>query len=274
MRLLVKQAAAEAFQSVPWSLSRAAYTNVSFSVAAPIGSPEDIAFKSDGTKMYVVGSAEDKVFQYSLSTAWNLSTASYDSVSFSVEEEITPKGISFKSDGTKMYVVGSANDKVYQYSLSTAWDLSTASYDSVSFSVATEETTPQALAFKSDGTKMYVVGVVQGKVFQYSLSTAWDLSTASYDSVSFSLAAQAEPTPPGLSFKSDGTKMYVVGSAEDKVFQYSLSTAWNLSTASYDSVSFSVAGQDSAPTGLAFKSNGTRMYVVGNGSDTIYQYSL
>ena len=118
MRLLVKQAAAEAFQSVPWSLSRAAYTNVSFSVAAPIGSPEDIAFKSDGTKMYVVGSAEDKVFQYSLSTAWNLSTASYDSVSFSVAgQDSAPTGLAFKSNGTRMYVVGNGSDTIYQYSL-------------------------------------------------------------------------------------------------------------------------------------------------------------
>ena len=220
MRLLVKYAAAEAFQSVPWSLSRAAYTNVSFSVAAQSGTPEDVAFKTDGTKVYVLDNI-GSVFQYSLSPAWNISTASYDSVSFSVAaEETIPQGLAFKSDGTKMYVVGKGSDTVYQYSL-TAWDLSTASYDSVSFSVLTEEANPTSLAFKSDGTKMYVVGI-----------------------------------------------------SGDKVFQYSLSTAWNISTASYDSVSFSVAGQDSEPTGLALKSNGTKMYVVGNSSDTVYQYSL
>ena len=221
MRLLVKLAAAEAFQSVPWSLSRAAYTNVSFSVAAQSGTPGDVAFKTDGTKMYVLDNG----------------------------------------------------GSVFQYSLSTAWNLSTASYDSVSFSVATEELAPQALAFKSDGTKMYVMGTAEDKVFQYSLSTAWDLSTASYDSVSFSVTSE-DAAPTGLAFKSDGTKMYVMGSANDTVYQYSLSTAWNLSTASYDSVSFSVATQESGPKGLAFKSNGTRMYLVGTISDTIYQYSL
>ena len=272
MRLLVKYAAAEAFQSVPWSLSRAAYTNVSFSVAAQSGTPEDVAFKTDGTKVYVLDNI-GSVFQYSLSPAWSISTASYDSVSFSVtSEDAAPTSLAFKSDGTKMYVCGSANDKIFQYSLSTAWNISTASYDSVSFSVAAEETIPQGLAFKSDGTKMYVVGKGSDTVYQYSL-TAWDLSTASYDSVSFSVLTE-EANPTSLAFKSDGTKMYVVGISGDKVFQYSLSTAWNISTASYDSVSFSVAGQDSEPTGLALKSNGTKMYVVGNSSDTVYQYSL
>ena len=168
MRLLVKQAAAEAFQSVPWSLSRAAYTNVSFSVAAQGTSPADIAFKTDGTKVYVLDNG-GSVFQYSLSTAWNLSTASYDSVSFSVtSEDAAPTSLALKSDGTKMYVMGSANDTVYQYSL-TAWDLSTASYDSVSFSVASQDSGPTGLAFKSNGTRMYVVGDGSDTIYQYSL---------------------------------------------------------------------------------------------------------
>jgi len=46
--------------------------------------------------------------------------------------------------------------------------LSTASYDSVSFSVASQDTSPQALAFNSDGARMYVVGTANNKVFQYS----------------------------------------------------------------------------------------------------------
>ena len=38
-----------------------------------------------------------------------------------------------------MYVVGSSLDTVYQYALSTAWDVSTASYDSVSLSVSSQD---------------------------------------------------------------------------------------------------------------------------------------
>jgi len=178
----------------------------------------------------------------------------------------------FNDDGTKMYIVGTGNDTVYQYSLSTAFDLSTASYDSVSFSVASQEAAPFSLAFNNDGTKMYVVGVVSDTVYQYSLSTAFDLSTASYDSVSFSVASQSLE-PMDVLFNPDGTKMYIVDAVSDTVYQYSLSTAFALSTASYDSVSFSVASQDSFARGVAFKSDGSKMYVVGSATDTIYQYS-
>ena len=260
--------------STAWDVSTAStYDSVSFSVNAQETAPSEIFFKSDGTKFYIVGSGSDTVYQYSCSTAWDVSTASYDSVSFSVSaQETAPTGLFFKSDGTKFYLVGNSNPTVHQYSCSTAWDVSTASYDSVSFSVGPQETTVHALFFKSDGTKFYIVGSSNDTVFQYSCSTAWDISTASYGGISFSVGAQ-DSFPFALFFKSDGTKFYILGSINDNVYQYSCSTAWDISTASYDSVSFSVASEEGSPAGLAFKSDGTKFYVVGGSNDTVYQYS-
>ena len=250
------------------------YDSKSFSVTSQDTIPQGMFFKPDGTKMYMVGRTNDTVYQYSLSTAWDISTSSYDSVSFSVAtQDVNPESISFKSDGTKMYMVGSTSDKVYQYTLSTSWDLSTTSYDSVSFSVSSQELTPQGMFFKSDGTKMYIVGYTNDTVYQYSLSSAWDLSTASYDSVSFSVGSQ-DTVPSGLSFTSNGTKMYIVGRTNDIIYQYTLSTAWDVSTASYDSISFSVTSQESSPQDMFFKSDDTKIYIVGYTNDTVYQYSL
>jgi len=117
-----------------------------------------------------------------------------------------------------MYVLGEVNASVFQYSLSTGFDLSTASYNSVSFSVGTEESFPQALAFSSDGTKMFIIGSGDS-VYQYSLSTAFDLSTASYDSVSFSVNTE-DNAAGGMTFSSGGSKMYILGGSNDSVFQY------------------------------------------------------
>jgi hypothetical protein len=95
------------------------YNNVSFSVAGQDSQPRDIAFNTDGSKMYMVGNTSDSVFQYTLSTPFDLSTASYDSVSFSVAAQDTnPYGIAFNNDGSKMYMVGNTTDSVYQYSAS------------------------------------------------------------------------------------------------------------------------------------------------------------
>lgn len=258
--------------STAWDIATVSYVH-SFSVSAQTGSPGNVFFKDDGTKMYVVAFDNDTVSEYNLSTAWNISTASYLQ-NFSVTtQETSPFGLFFKSDGTKMYILGSAGDDVNEYNLSTAWNISTASYVQV-FSVATEDTAPFGLFFKSDGTKMYITGDTGNEINEYSLSTAWNVSTASYVRV-FSVNTQ-NPTPYGLFFKSDGTKMYV-GSSQLNVYQYSLSTAWDISTASFSYPTtnyFSVAAQDNTPEDLYLSPDGTKMYVVGGANRYINEYTL
>lgn len=257
-----------------YDIANAVYDSVSFSVAGQEPFPTKIAFNNDGTKMYMVGFGNDRVYQYSLSTAFDITTASYDSVSFSVSSQATaPYGLAFNNVGTKMYVVDWISDAIYQYSLATAFDLTTASYDSVSFSVASQETEPRGLCFNADGTKFYVLGD-NSTVYQYSLSSAFDLTTASYDSLSFNHSSQ-ESNSKEIRFNADGTKAFILAAAffPSAIYQYSLSTAFNISTATYDNVSFSVAAQESAAQGFVFSPNGAKMYVVGTNNDTVYQYT-
>ncbi len=275
---LMQQAAAgvSAGGGVVWTdpdLANASYDSVSFSVATQEITPTGVFFKPDGTSMYAVGQDSDSVYQYTLSTAWDISSASYASKSFSfASQESNPQSVFFKSDGTKMYAIG-FNNTVYQYSLSTAWDVSSASYDAISAS-AKGQFFSRGVFFKPDGTNFYVIGNGRDAVDQYSLSTAWDMSTATDDNVSFSVLTQ-DGQPQSVYFNPDGTNCYVLGAnlSTDAVYEYTLSTAWDLTTASYSSISFSVASQDTAATGFFFKSDGSKMYVIGASNDTIYQYS-
>jgi diaminopimelate epimerase len=109
-------------------------------------------------------------------------------------------------------------------------------------------------------------------VYQYTLSTPFNLATASYDNVLLSVNAQ-DGTPLDIAFNSDGSKMYMVGAGAERVYQYTLSTPFDLSTASYDSVSFSVAAQDADPRSIIFNNDGTKMYMFGDNNRTIYQYT-
>jgi hypothetical protein len=256
--------------TIGYQLTSGSYDSKSFSVVTQENAPNAVEFSSDGTKMYILGTTQQTVYQYTLSTAFDVSTASYASTSFSVSaQDLGPAALRFKSDGTKMFVLGFANNAVYQYSLSTAWDVSTASYDSVSFSVATQTTTPEGLAFKSDGTEMYVCGHPSDDVYQYTLSTAWDLSTASYGSLTFTTTG-VDFTE--LAFNSDGTSLFLVDRTNDVITEYSLSTAWNISTATSSGNTLSVASQESEVKGLAFNNDGTKIYIVGLTNDTVYQY--
>jgi sugar lactone lactonase YvrE len=93
----------------------------------------------------MVGTVNDTIFQYSLSTAFDLSTASYDSVSFNASSQDTvPQGLTFNNDGTKMYMVGSTNDRVYQYTTGSSSPATITYPASVKWSGATTPDAPAA----------------------------------------------------------------------------------------------------------------------------------
>lgn len=249
-----------------------AQSNTSFSVASQDSDPTGLTFNNDGTKMYIVGRSSDDVYQYDLSTAFDISTASYNSAKFvAFSFDRTPTGLVFNNDGTKMYIVESDINQVHQYSLSTAFNISTASDDNVPYTPSID-TNLTALAFNNDGTKMYILGDATNAVYQYSLSTAFNISTASYDSVSFSVIAE-EALPKGLVFNNDGTKMYIVGESGERVYQYNVNIAYDISTASYSNVSIDVSAEDGKPQAVSFNNDGTKMYIIGAISTSVHEYT-
>jgi sugar lactone lactonase YvrE len=252
-----------------YDISTASFSQ-NFSISAQETNPQSLAFNNDGTKMFVIGFAEDKVFEYTLSTGFNVSTASY-SKSFSVSsQETLPAGIDFNSDGTKMYIVGVAGQDVNEYNLSTGFDVSTASYLQ-NFSLSSQETSPRGIKFNTNGTKMFIVGVDGDEVNEYALSTGFNISTASYTR-NFSVSGQ-DTDPEDIAFNTDGTKMYIVGGSGDDVNEYNLTTGFDLSTASYLQ-NFSVASQEATPSGLAFSPDGTKMFIVGGTGDDVNEYTV
>ena len=117
-----------------------------------------------------------------------------------------------------MFVVGNNGNDVNEYTLSTGFDVSTASFVD-SFDVSSQENNAFGLAFNFYGTKMYVTGWSGDDINEYTLTTAFDVSTASFvDSFKVS-----DNTPSGLEFSSDGSKLFYLGASAKDVFEYTLS---------------------------------------------------
>ena len=194
-------------------------------------------------------------------TAWDIANASFDGSGqnfFNLTNEVGAlEGGTFKPDGTKMYVVDSSNRKIYQYNLSTAWDVSTATY-AQDVSVVSEDLDPQEVQFKTNGTKMYVAGETGNDINEYDLDPAWDISSASY-SQNFDVSNEGT-SPTGLYFKSDGSKMYVCDAAGDEINEYDLDPYWDVSSATYNQ-RFSVAGQNQALQAWFLETMGAAMMV-------------
>ncbi len=241
-------------------------------------SPQGVAFSTDGTKMFVVGTEYSRVYRYMLSTPWDITTASHTSGDYhDISQDDLPEDVAFSTDGTKMFVVGSRNDRVYQYGLSDPWNITSASFTSGdSHSVRSQEAQPSDLAFSPDGRNMFVVGINHDTVFQYSLSTPWDITTASHTSGDSHSIRSQETLPSGLAFSPDGSKMFMTGHDTDRVYQYTLSTPWDVTTALHtDGDSHSVHSQIDRPAGLAFSPDGENMFVTGFGTGPrVYRYAL
>jgi len=253
-----------------WNLTDAVYDGVSFSLSTQDTVPNGLFFRPDGTMMFIAGNNTDRIYRYVLSTPWDLSTALASGSFSTAAQENNPAAVFFKPDGLVMYVTGGGSDRVWQYnSTSDAWNMPFWGVQT-SIYVGSQEPVPTGLFFKPDGTKMYMCGWLNDRVHEYNLSTPWNVSTAVFFQ-NVSVGANS-PTADGIFFKPDGTAMYVVSDGSDSIGEYALGSPWDVSSATYVQ-RFSVAGQDTFIKGVSFKPDGTKMYVIGDATNKLYQYS-
>lgn len=222
-----------------------------------------IAFEDDGSRLFASVSDPGTIYQYDLSTPWDISASGNRSSLDVSSEENFPEAITFRSDGTRLYVYGST-EEVYSYKLGTAWDItSTLSLRSNTIG------TGAAFAFKHDGSKLYITDNNDALVRSYKLSTSWDTSTATFKELFFALDSLEEFS--GIAFNSDGTRLYLAGFQTFRVFIYSLSSAWDLSTASLE-LTYDVSDRTTNVRGVALRANDSEMYLP-SGLDVVYSYN-
>ena len=181
------------------------------------------------------------------------------------------RGIQFKPDGTIMYVSERETDPdtIMQYSLSTPFDISTATFQFKT--TLTNITLPHAIEFHPNGTKMYVINNTGTTVEHYTLTTAWDTSTLDHYGT-YNVANEEQLR--ALTFKPDGTRMYVTGADAFIIKEYTLTTAWDVTSATNTANSSSLESDENNPRNIQFHSDGTIMYLGGNGGDDINKYTL
>src|SRR5210317_152049 len=227
-----------------YDIANASYDSKSFSVSSQETGPYAVAISNDGTKMFVVGNSNvtADINEYTLSTAYDVSTASFVDATVATNAD-RGTGLEFKPDGTKVYVTSNTNNRIYQYSLSTAYDASSLSYDNKSLDTSSQTTSPRNFVFKSDGTELYLASET-ATIYQYTLSTAWDISTASFTTSFVGSSPSTDNNTMDIVLNADGTKALMLGATFDKIKEYSLSTAYDISTASVTGVEFSVASQE------------------------------
>ena len=215
--------------ATPWDISSGTYLQ-NVSIVAEENTATAVSFSSAGDRMYIAGTAKDNIYSYTLSTPWNVTTASLTHTFNVAPYEATVGGIAFDYTGTNAYIVGTTTDRVHQFNLATAWNMATASYKQ-NVSITLQEGSASDIYFRGDGYRFYLTGITSDRIYQYDMSTAWNVQTATTTGNAYINSLDANPSM--LFFSDLGEKVYIGGYTTDKVYQIPLGNPWDVNTLSF-----------------------------------------
>ena len=196
--------------------------STTYDISSHISEPRGIRFNNDGTKLYIISSANSnkKIHEFSLSTAYDVSSLPTPSSTVISSQDGGPRGFTFNTDGTKMFLLGDTNHHVYEYSLSTAFDTTTISYTSRSLDFSSREVTPRGISFNPTGSKLFITGQSSDEILEYDLSTGFNLSTATFNGA-FDVNLFANK-PNDIVFNNDGSKAFIARASSNAVLSFHL----------------------------------------------------
>lgn len=160
------------------------------------------------------------------------------------------------------------------------WNVSNSSYvGSLTLTRTGDFYDGYSIHFKPDGTKMFI-GAQYRSMGEYTLSTPWDISTATRTAyrTGFGDASPIYTEPRSIALSSDGTKIYHItpNGSNAVIRQAPLNTAWNLSSlpGRYDPygiagtpgpISYTISsGVVNGGSKMEFSADGSMLFVVGS----------
>jgi hypothetical protein len=244
------------------------YDSISSSLSAA-GFIVDFVWNDDGTQYIFTsdgngGSATGWINYASCSTPYDVTTLS---TTETVIDTTTGRGrgIQWNNDGTKVYTTDfSANPNFHEWDVSPAYDIT-----SISLTPDAQELISPpgnsllGFHFTSDG-KYVIFGANSSTLYLHQLSTAWDISTIdSGTSANFNASGVTRCDQAIIS--NSGTRIWQLGLNTEKIHQWTLSTPFDLSTASWDGAGKDFALQDAGsyvnPTGMTLVESRNELYV-------------
>jgi len=231
---------------------------------------------TNGNQIFVLDGSTRTIYKYSLSTSWSLPTISFE-YAYQMDDTMNiPSDIYFRPDGRAAYfseaVGGAISDTdVYEYGLGTAWDVRTMFFNRVTTFSGGGLYDITGFEFKPDGTKMFVPDDNDDSIFSFGFSKAWDISSWQY-LAKYSIANPGHASPVDLRVGGAGTRIYVIDNFIQSVRQYTMNTAWDLTSIS-GQLQQSVTAA-SGYTGIYLNANEDKLFLLSKGSDAIYQYGF
>lgn len=191
--------------------------------------------------------------------------------------DTSPEAVKLRPDGFGFFLLGGSTRRVYELSLSVPWDLNTTQFAGGSLDVSAQEGSPTCMAPSWDGRHLYVAGSIEATLFQYDLSTPWQLGIAGYGGKSY---APSGSQIFGVETDRDGDALFVLEDGPT-LRQYALGDPDDVSTAE-PGPALDVSAEAADMVDVVFGGNGGQVpgydngtvLLCGSASANFYQYSV
>lgn len=250
-----------------------------------IGTSQSIFVKPDGTKLYVLDSTLDNVYQYSMTTAHDVASAVYEGNLKITTADTDASELFFSNTGTILYILGDSSNAIDAYDLPNAWNIIAGTTNANN--IATGNTlslftaTWDGMTFSPDGAFLYLTtnpSTSNDQIHQYNVATPWNVATATLSST-LNVAPYGLVGAVSLAMNKTGTKMYVIddGTNYDQyIYEFNLSQPFQIVTASYSgrtqfwgTFNESSSTTETAASGLFYDADSNTAYYLGNGADNL-----
>ncbi len=258
----------------------------------------DLDISSDGMRLFVVSRRVknndqdgDKAYGFDLTSPYDISTCSLASETENLDNGVFTSGsnageyayaegmnnlekhrlqsVEINDDGSKLFLLfmdsdsGTVNGRLYEFNLSTPYDVSTLSIvTSAGIEIGTETqtgvTNPAGMRFSPNGKRLIITSHAHGgikRVLQISLSKGFDTSSFTIDGSRIlggvgNEMSEANTQTRGAAFSGSGLKVYIGSdrdqNSKDEVYEYDLVCPFNIINGKCPSIT-----DNSVRTGMA-----------------------
>lgn len=221
-------------------------------------------FNTTGDSLFVTISTGAIIYEFTLSTPFDVTT--FGSPSSSVSVDIFD--ITFQREGFIMYTANETSSRIEQFTLPAQWDVTnrsstgkTATFNDIG-----------TIQLRSNGFQLFGTDTNIGLIKRIDFVEAFDLDTASNYLNSLSITATGSRW---IRVEDEGNFAFVFDANNDDMLRYDLPDPHNIFSAStIPSQTVNVNVVDTNITGFHFSDDGKILWISGNADDTIYRLLL
>jgi len=137
------------------------------------------AFSKTIAKPFVIGTGNAGMVE-GATNAFNIAGADSTPLSITGTDSTQPEGVLWLLNGTRLFISDNQNNRIIQYNPATPWDSATKGAIVNTLSVSGQGPAPFDICATDDGLELYVTNDGGNDLDQYTMTTAGDLSTATY----------------------------------------------------------------------------------------------